>query len=184
MADITMPKMGFDMTEGTIVRWLKKVGDFVNKGEAVAEIETDKVTIEIESFVSGTLSEIVSPAGSRTAVGGVIARTSDGAGAPVAAPVAAVAPAAAAAAPVATPVAAVTHAAAPVAAGATGDVKHSPLAKRMAREQGLDLGTTHGIGPHGRIGREDLPSAMAGQPSGVAAPGGAGPAVEQARALG
>ena len=96
MADITMPKMGFDMTEGTIVRWLKKVGDFVNKGEAVAEIETDKVTIEIESFVSGTLSEIVSPAGSRTAVGGVIARTSDGAGAPVAAPVAAVAPAAAA----------------------------------------------------------------------------------------
>jgi pyruvate dehydrogenase E2 component (dihydrolipoamide acetyltransferase) len=166
MAEITMPKMGFDMTEGTIVRWLKKVGDFVNKGEAVAEIETDKVTIEIESFVSGTLSEILSPAGSRTAVGGVIARTSDGAGAPVAAPVAAVA---APVAPVA-PVAAVAPAAAPVAAVAAGDVKASPIAKRMAREHGLDLGTIHGSGPHGRIVRDDVSAAMAGRPAGVAAP--------------
>jgi pyruvate dehydrogenase E2 component (dihydrolipoamide acetyltransferase) len=170
MADITMPKMGFDMTEGTIVRWLKKVGDFVNKGEAVAEIETDKVTIEIESFVSGTLSEIVSPAGSRTAVGGVIARTSDGAGAtqtaPAAAPVAAVAPTAA---PVA-PVAAVAPAAAPVAAVAAGDVKASPIAKRMAREHGLDLGTIQGSGPHGRIVRDDVSAAMAGRPAGMVAP--------------
>jgi len=170
MADITMPKMGFDMTEGTIVRWLKKVGDFVNKGEAVAEIETDKVTIEIESFVSGTLSEIVSPAGSRTAVGGVIARTSDGAGAtqtaPAAAPVAAVAPTAA---PVA-PVVAVAPAAAPVAAVAAGDVKASPIAKRMAREHGLDLGTIQGSGPHGRIVRDDVSAAMAGRPAGMVAP--------------
>ena len=170
MAEITMPKMGFDMTEGTIVRWLKKVGDFVNKGEAVAEIETDKVTIEIESFVSGTLSEIVSPAGSRTAVGGVIARTSDGAGAtqtaPAAAPVAAAAPTAA---PVA-PVAAVAPAAAPVAAVAAGDVKASPIAKRMAREHGLDLGTIQGSGPHGRIVRDDVSAAMAGRPAGMVAP--------------
>jgi pyruvate dehydrogenase E2 component (dihydrolipoamide acetyltransferase) len=170
MAEITMPKMGFDMTEGTIVRWLKKVGDFVNKGEAVAEIETDKVTIEIESFVSGTLSEIVSPAGSRTAVGGVIARTSDGAGAtqtaPAAAPVAAVAPTAA---PVA-PVAAVAPAAAPVAAVAAGDVKASPIAKRMAREHGLDLGTIQGSGPQGRIVRDDVSAAMAGRPAGMVAP--------------
>ena len=157
MADITMPKMGFDMTEGTIVRWLKKVGDFVNKGEAVAEIETDKVTIEIESFVSGTLSEIVSPAGSRTAVGGVIARTSDGAGATHAAPVAA-------------PVAAVAPVAAPVAAVAAGDVKASPIAKRMAREHGLDLGTIQGSGPHGRIVRDDVSAAMAGRPAGMVAP--------------
>ena len=130
MADITMPKMGFDMTEGTIVRWLKKVGDFVNKGEAVAEIETDKVTIEIESFVSGTLSEIVSPAGSRTPVGGVIARTSDGAGATHAAPVVAAAPVASVAAPVAPVAAPVAPVAAPVAAVAAGDVKASPIAKR------------------------------------------------------
>ncbi len=56
MADITMPKMGFDMTEGTIVRWIKKVGDQIKKGEPIAEIETDKVTIEIEAFASGTLT--------------------------------------------------------------------------------------------------------------------------------
>jgi len=170
MADITMPKMGFDMTEGTIVRWLKKVGDFVNKGEAVAEIETDKVTIEIESFVSGTLSEILSPAGSRTAVGGVIARTSDGAGATHAAPVAAVAAPVAAVARVAAPVAAVVPAAAPVAAMATGDVKASPIAKRMAREHGLDLGTIQGSGPQGRIVRDDVSAAMVGRPAGTVAP--------------
>ena len=170
MADITMPKMGFDMTEGTIVRWLKKVGDFVNKGEAVAEIETDKVTIEIESFVSGTLSEIVSPAGSRTPVGGVIARTSDGASAAApAAPVAAVAAVTPAAAPVAA-VAAVTPAAAPVAAVATGDVKASPIAKRMAHEHGLDLGTIQGSGPQGRIVRDDVSAAMVGRPAGTVAP--------------
>ncbi|MCX6015617.1 MAG: dihydrolipoamide acetyltransferase family protein [Chloroflexales bacterium] len=167
MADITMPKMGFDMTEGTIVRWLKKVGDFVNKGEAVAEIETDKVTIEIESFVSGTLSEIISPAGSRTPVGGVIARTSDGAGAAHVAPVAvAVAPVAA----VAAPGVVVAHVAAPVATHAIGDVKASPIAKRMAREHGLDLGTIHGSGPQGRIVRDDVSAAMIGRPAGVVAP--------------
>ena len=59
MADITMPKMGFDMEEGTLVRWLKKVGDTVKKGEPIAEIETDKVTIEIEAFSGGTITELV-----------------------------------------------------------------------------------------------------------------------------
>ncbi len=73
MADITMPKMGFDMTEGTIVRWLKKVGDDVEKGEAIAEIETDKVTIEIEAFAAGTLTEIVAAEGSVVPVGDRIA---------------------------------------------------------------------------------------------------------------
>ena len=73
MADITMPKMGFDMTEGTIVRWLKNVGDDVEKGEAIAEIETDKVTIEIEAFAAGTLTEIVAAEGSVVPVGDRIA---------------------------------------------------------------------------------------------------------------
>ncbi|MCE2849743.1 MAG: hypothetical protein LW717_00875, partial [Chloroflexaceae bacterium] len=123
MADITMPKMGFDMTEGTIVRWIKKVGDHVNKGEAVAEIETDKVTIEIESFVSGTITEIVTPEGSRAPVGGVIART-DTAGAATATPAAApgAAPAAPTSAPVASPapVAPVVPALSAGTTGATG----------------------------------------------------------------
>jgi pyruvate dehydrogenase E2 component (dihydrolipoamide acetyltransferase) len=74
MADITMPKMGFDMTEGTIVRWLKQVGDEIKKGEPIAEIETDKVTIEIEAFESGTLSELVANEGDLVPVGDVIAR--------------------------------------------------------------------------------------------------------------
>ncbi|MDP9311273.1 MAG: 2-oxo acid dehydrogenase subunit E2 [Chloroflexota bacterium] len=73
MADITMPKMGFDMTEGTIVRWLKQVGDEVKKGEPIAEIETDKVTIEIEAFSGGTLSKIVAEEGAVVPVGGTIA---------------------------------------------------------------------------------------------------------------
>ena len=167
MADITMPKMGFDMTEGTIVRWIKKVGDHVNKGEAVAEIETDKVTIEIESFVSGTIAEIVTPEGSRVPVGGVIARTGSAGGA-TATP---------AVAPVATPavVAPVAPTVAPVAAvapsGATGGaVKASPIAKRMAREHGLDLAAIPGSGPQGRVVRDDVTAALAGRPAQPSAP--------------
>lgn len=167
MADITMPKMGFDMTEGTIVRWIKKVGDHVNKGEAVAEIETDKVTIEIESFVSGTIAEIVTPEGSRVPVGGVIARTGSAGGAtatPVVAPVATPA-VAAPVAPAATPVAAVAP------SGATGGaVKASPIAKRMAREHGLDLAAIPGSGPQGRVVRDDVTAALADRPAQPSAP--------------
>ena len=73
MADITMPKMGFDMEQGTIVRWLKQVGDEIKKGEPIAEIETDKVTIEIEAFDSGTLTQIVADEGAVVPVGDRIA---------------------------------------------------------------------------------------------------------------
>jgi len=161
MADITMPKMGFDMTEGTIVRWIKKVGDHVNKGEAVAEIETDKVTIEIESFVSGTITEIVTPEGSRAPVGGVIARTGSAGGA-TATPAVASAPAAPTPAPSASPAPVAT----PIAATpAGGTVKASPIAKRMAREHGLDLATIPGSGPQGRVVRDDVNAALAGRPA-------------------
>lgn len=83
MADVTMPKMGFDMQEGTIVRWLKQVGDDVKKGEPIAEIETDKVTIEIEAFSSGKITQIVAQEGSVVPVGDTIA-VLDGDGAPAA----------------------------------------------------------------------------------------------------
>ncbi|MBV9787279.1 MAG: biotin/lipoyl-binding protein, partial [Chloroflexi bacterium] len=86
MAEVTMPKMGFDMQEGTIVRWLKKVGDEVKKGEPIAEIETDKVTIEIESFSSGTLTQIVADEGAVVAVGAPIAILDGGDGAAAPAP--------------------------------------------------------------------------------------------------
>ncbi|MFM2031941.1 MAG: hypothetical protein RLZZ297_706 [Chloroflexota bacterium] len=166
MADITMPKMGFDMTEGLIVRWLKKVGDHVNKGDAIAEIETDKVTIEIETFVSGTISEIVAPEGSRTPVGGVMARTGE-AGAVAAAPAAIAAPVAA---PAAAPVAAAAAPRAVTTSAAPAGVKASPIAKRMASEHGLNLGDIQGSGPNGRIVRDDVAAAIATGTTPVARP--------------
>ena len=63
--EITMPQMGFDMTEGVIANWLKAEGDTVKKGDAIAEIETDKTTIQIEAFSGGVLSKIIAPAGAK-----------------------------------------------------------------------------------------------------------------------
>ena len=68
-----MPNLGYDMETGRIARWLKQVGDQVERGEPIAEVETDKATVEMESVASGRLAEIVAEAGSEVAVGGVIA---------------------------------------------------------------------------------------------------------------
>ncbi|HEY3341891.1 MAG TPA: lipoyl domain-containing protein, partial [Anaerolineae bacterium] len=70
--EITMPQMGFDMTEGVIANWLKAEGDAVQKGEAIAEIETDKTTIQIEAFAGGVLSKILAPVGAKVPVGQTI----------------------------------------------------------------------------------------------------------------
>jgi pyruvate dehydrogenase E2 component (dihydrolipoamide acetyltransferase) len=178
MADITMPKMGFDMTEGTIARWLKQPGDQIKKGEEIAEIETDKVTIAIEAFASGTLGEIVVQEGQTAPVGSPIARLqSADAGAAAAAPQAtAPAPTAdagdAAAAPQATapaPAAEQQRAAEPANDGAQ-EVKASPLAKRMAEEAGVDLRQISGSGPGGRIVRDDVQGYLTGQGQPAAAP--------------
>jgi pyruvate dehydrogenase E2 component (dihydrolipoamide acetyltransferase) len=71
--DVTMPSLGYDMEEGRVQTWLKAVGDTVKRGEAIAEIETDKTTVEMEALASGTLVEILCPAGSDATVGTVIA---------------------------------------------------------------------------------------------------------------
>jgi pyruvate dehydrogenase E2 component (dihydrolipoamide acetyltransferase) len=71
--EVTMPNLGYDMHQGTIMQWLKGVGDRVERGEPIAEIETDKATMEMEALVTGTLVEIVSPAGSEVDVGVTIA---------------------------------------------------------------------------------------------------------------
>ena len=71
--DVTMPNLGYDMEEGKVAAWLKQVGDAVERGEAIAEIETDKTTVEMEALATGTLVEIVQPGGSTVAVGAVIA---------------------------------------------------------------------------------------------------------------
>jgi pyruvate dehydrogenase E2 component (dihydrolipoamide acetyltransferase) len=164
-----MPKMGFDMQEGTIVRWLKKPGDAVRRGEPIAEIETDKVTIEIEAFESGTLTEIVVQEGQSAPVNAVIARLDGGNGSQAPVPVAA-APAVPPPAEVSPPPAPLPEAPAPPAEPPAdiGDIRASPLARRLAREYGIDLRQVRGSGPAGRIVKEDIEaylSARGGAPA-------------------
>ena len=178
--ELTMPKMGFDMTEGKLAQWLKKVGDPVKRGEPVAEIETDKVNIEVEAPGEGVLRGTFLEPGTTVPVGtliGVIgkadeaidvealrrkARGGESAPAAEAAPKAAeTAPAATAAPPRAvepTPAAA----AAPQAAPTDGRIKASPLARRLAQEAGLDIAIVAGTGPGGRIVKRDVDAAIAG----------------------
>ncbi len=171
--NITMPQMGFDMTEGTIASWLKNEGDSVTKGEAIAEVETDKTTIQIEAFASGVLAKIVVKAGEKTPVGeviGVIADPGEVVAAPAApAPVAAAS--AAAPAPTAAPAASVPAPPPPAPVGAVaasgaasnGRVFATPVAKRMAQENGIDLRLLQGSGPEGRIVKADIEAYLAGR---------------------
>ncbi len=145
-----MPKLG-DMEEGVIANWLKKEGDAVKKGDPIAEIETDKTTVEYEAFETGTLLKILVPAGGKALVGstiGVIGQPGEVVGAPAAAQSTPQAPAT----PVATPVPA---AAAPVASD-NNRIIATPIAKRMAEERGLDLRLIKGSGPEGRIVKSDV----------------------------
>ncbi len=170
---VTMPRLSDTMTEGTVASWLKKVGDTVKEGDILAEIETDKATMEFESFHSGTLLyiglkegesasvdsllAIIGPAG--TDVNAVLAALQGGG---ASAPAAAAAPAAeskpaAAAAPAAT------------ASNANDRVFASPLAKKIAQDKGINLAEVKGSGENGRIVRKDVenftPSAKAAAPA-------------------
>ena len=156
--NIEMPKLSDTMTEGTVIKWHKKVGDSVEIGDVLAEIETDKATMEMEAFDDGTISEILVAEGQKAVIGGILAvMNGDSAAAPAAsAPV--VAPAASAqSAP------APTKAAAPVASiSDTGDrIKASPLARKIAAEKGIDLQAISGTGPAGRIVKADVESSNA-----------------------
>lgn len=170
MADITMPRLSDTMSEGAVGRWLKKPGDKVQRDEVIAEIETDKATMDLVSFEDGTLQEIRVPEGQTVPIGEVIGVIGDGpvAAAPVKAP-AAKAPAAKGpeakgaekspekVAEKKSPSAAngaAKGAEATPALAARGDgarVKASPLARRIAEEHGVDLRTVPGTGPNGRI---------------------------------
>ncbi|MEB3186163.1 MAG: dihydrolipoamide acetyltransferase family protein [bacterium] len=169
--NIPMPKMGYDMTEGKILRWLKAEGEAVTKGEPLAEIQTEKVNIEVEAFEGGVLARILHPAGADVPVGetiGIIAAPGEQVDVPAPAAAAPAAPAPVAeAAPVAVappaPVApsAVTEAT-PAPIRAAGErIKASPLARRIAREKNLSLETIIGSGPGGRIVRKDVEQAQA-----------------------
>ena len=185
MADkLNMPQMGYDMQEGTLVRWLKSVGDEVSLGEAVAEIETDKAVVEFESTAEGVLLELLVDEGATVAVGESIA-TVGAEGETVAADVpdagestgAEPEPAAdvqsepeeqEAPAVEETPVAEEEDAAAeaiPLPASPS-EVRASPVARRLASERGVDLSAVEGTGPGGRILRSDV---LAAEPMSAAA---------------
>jgi len=158
--EVVMPQMGADMKEGTLIRWLKNEGDEVVRGEAIAEIETDKANIEIEAFEGGVFRKTLAQPGDVVAVGQVIAviGTADediskyaAERAPEPAMAAAARPSVAAAAPA-------KEAAPPAEAAPRGDghIRASPVARRMAEEKGIDLSRISGTGPEGRITREDV----------------------------
>jgi len=157
---IVMPQMGYDMHEGKVVRWLKKEGEEVTRGEVIAEIETDKATVEYEAYTGGVMAKIVAEEGVAIPVGGLIAvMTAPGEAIPediltdAAIASAADSPAPAAAA-VEAPEAPIPAAAAPAD---TEEIRASPLARRLARERGFDLAIITGTGPGGRITEADIP---------------------------
>ena len=156
--NIEMPKLSDTMTEGTVIKWHKKVGDSVEIGDVLAEIETDKATMEMEAFDDGTISEILVAEGQKAVIGGILAvMNGDSAAAPAASAPAAAPAASAQSAP------APTKAAAPVASiSDTGDrIKASPLARKIAAEKGIDLQAISGTGPAGRIVKADVESSNA-----------------------
>ena len=155
--NIEMPKLSDTMTEGTVIKWHKQVGDSVEVGDVLAEIETDKATMEMEAFDDGTITEILVPAGEKAVIGGILAvLDGDSAAAPSSAAPAAASPAAA---PSTAP--ATAKAAAP-AAPVYNDgnrVKASPLARKIAAEKGVELQSISGTGPAGRIVKNDVEAA-------------------------
>ncbi|HWA11111.1 MAG TPA: pyruvate dehydrogenase complex dihydrolipoamide acetyltransferase [Opitutaceae bacterium] len=191
---IDMPKLSDTMTVGTLVKWLKKEGDAVKAGDMLAEVETDKATMELECFFTGTLLKIFAAAGSQVEIGTALcaigkpgekvdAPSGPKAAATAAAPAPAPAPAAPAqgtqdggqkpAAPKAAasaPAPAPSSVISPPASGPGGRVKISPLARKLAEEKGIDPSSIRGSGPGGRIVREDV---LAAQKAGASVPAAA-----------
>ena len=154
---MVMPQMGYDMHEGKVVRWLKKEGEEVIRGEVIAEIETDKATVEYEAYTGGVMAKIVAAEGVTIRVGGLIAViTAPG----EAIPEDILTDAALAASPAPRVPEAPAPEAPPAAAAppdSDGEVRASPLARRLAKERGVDLSAITGTGPGGRITEADIP---------------------------
>lgn len=161
MPDITMPKLSDTMNEGTLVKWLKKAGDKIEIGDILAEVETDKATMEMEAFDEGTLVEIIVPEGGVVKVGERLA-VLDGGSSPARPAASAPAPKPAntpAPAPKAAPKSAAPLTPKPrsIAIPAGPRAKASPLARKIAAERGVDLSGVVGSGPGGRIVAADVP---------------------------
>jgi pyruvate dehydrogenase E2 component (dihydrolipoamide acetyltransferase) len=182
MTDILMPALSPTMEEGVLAKWHVKVGDTVKAGDVIAEIETDKATMEVEAVDEGEITDILVAEGSEgVKVNTPIARLKDEGGAAVPAPKAGAAPAdaprAEPAKAEAAPAPAVAPQAAPAPAKADGErVFASPLARRIAAQNGVDLKSIKGTGPHGRIVKRDVEGAKGGAQapaaSGASAPAG------------
>jgi len=198
--NILMPALSPTMEKGNLAKWLKKEGDKVKSGDVIAEIETDKATMEVEAVDEGTIAKILVPEGTQDVpVNDIIAvLAGDGedvkaagagaASAPKTAPAPAATPAAAAPAPAtaatpkpAAPAAAPAPQAAAPAPQANGHARvfSSPLARRLAKEAGIELGRINGSGPHGRIVARDVADAKSGKglKAPAAAPAAAGPSI-------
>ena len=165
---IVMPQLGYDMREGTIVRWLKEEGEDVTRGEIIAEIETDKAVVEFSPTTGGVLRRIVAGAGDIVPVGQLIAVIGDADEALPDELTAPASPVAAAEQVPATPAPAPTPVAESPPAVPEAEVRASPIARRLAREKGVDLANLTGSGPGGRIVEADVLAAAAV----LSAPGG------------
>jgi pyruvate dehydrogenase E2 component (dihydrolipoamide acetyltransferase) len=191
MPNVIMPKMGDAMEEGTLLRWLKQVGDEIAIGDPLAEIETDKVSLEIEATEAGVLSKTYVDEGATVPIGTPIAAIGEESAdvaasaqpaeaaeerdgeaalaepAPAAEPepVAAAASGANGRATADVPAPAPVQAAAPAVAAGSGErLRASPLVKRLAAEHGIDLSSVTGTGPGGRIVRDDIAALLTGAP--------------------
>src|SRR6187402_2824269 len=193
--NILMPALSPTMEKGNLAKWLKKEGDKVKSGDVIAEIETDKATMEVEAVDEGTIARILVPEGTQDvpvndiiavlagdgedvkSAGASAAPAPKAAEAPAAKPAAAPAPPAAPAPapkPAATgPAQAAAPQAAASAAQANGHARvfSSPLARRLAKEAGIDLSRINGSGPHGRVVARDVEGAKSGK--GLKAPAAA-----------
>jgi pyruvate dehydrogenase E2 component (dihydrolipoamide acetyltransferase) len=172
--ELLMPALSPTMTEGNLARWLKKEGEKISAGEVIAEIETDKATMEVEAVDEGTLGRIVVAEGAENvpvnAVIGLLLEEGEDPAALEGFQGDAVAPAAAAPPPEAPAAAAPAPEPKPSSGNGvdTGRIMASPLAKRMAAQAGLALAGLEGSGPHGRIVKADVERALKGGAAAVA----------------
>jgi pyruvate dehydrogenase E2 component (dihydrolipoamide acetyltransferase) len=186
--NITMPALSPTMEEGNLAKWLVKEGDKVKSGDVIAEIETDKATMEVEAVDEGTVAKIVVAAGTEgvkvnaliavlAGEGEDVAAAASGAGSAAPAPKAEAAPAQAEG-PKAAPAPAPAAPASAPAAVSSGGARafSSPLARRLAKEAGIDISAVAGTGPHGRVVKSDIEAAAAGGAA-KAAPAAAAPQV-------
>ena len=168
---ISMPKLGFDMAEGTLVRWVKQVGENINKGDVLAEIETDKATVEVESSASGVVLQLIVDQGAVVPVNAPIAIVG-AAGEKVDAPCQAVEPKAeknrsqdgrkTCASFSSRQLLPLNNCHSVLS---NGPIKASPLAKKIARDKNVDLANVQGTGPGGRVVRKDVEAALSSGPA-------------------